>query len=359
MSHIKDIFLKLTEYTIPFKKEKTLEHLLPKGFKIDKIGNYFYEIGNSETLFTTHLDTYSKKYEKVNHIGYLEDGKTASPIEDDNTVIIATDGKTILGGDNKAGCTIMINMINNNIPGAYFFFLGEEPVLSGGVWGSTNALKNNPEYFKKFKRAIAFDRREIGSVITRQMARPCCSNEFTDAMINELNKNGIPSHADPTGYYTDSGVFMDVVPEVTNLSAGVWNEHHLDEYINIKYLEKVAEAALHISWETLPVVRIPKKNVPAKNNTNVITKFNKFDIKQSERSFDAVNDLLEDFGYLCLNSEDFEPEHEMVFSHWHEHDSEISIKFVGTNVIFNDKTYNIEVFLKMLYPEIDLTKYLK
>jgi hypothetical protein len=172
---IRQIFLDLTEYTIPYRKdnryEKTLEKYLPKGYKTDSVGNYYVEVGTSETLFTTHLDTYCKEYEKVNHV-----------IEGD---IIKTDGTTILGGDNKLGMTILLYMIEQGIPGTYYFFLGEEPIISGGLWGSQNALSSNTEFFKKFKRAVAFDRKQTGSVVTRQKARPCCSNEFADEVISD------------------------------------------------------------------------------------------------------------------------------------------------------------------------------
>ena len=42
----KQLFLKLTEYTIPFGHESKLEKYLPIGYKKDSIGNYYYEIGN-------------------------------------------------------------------------------------------------------------------------------------------------------------------------------------------------------------------------------------------------------------------------------------------------------------------------
>ena len=92
----KSLFLKLTEYTIPFGDEDKLESILPSGYQKDSTGNYYYEIGNSETLFTTHLDTFSAEYEKVNHV-----------IDEKDPYIIRTDETTILGGDNKLGCTIL------------------------------------------------------------------------------------------------------------------------------------------------------------------------------------------------------------------------------------------------------------
>ena len=163
---IKKTFLELTKFTIPFGYEDSIVPFINKTINKklikDSVGNYYIEIGDSETLFTTHLDTYSNEMEKVNHV-----------IDGD---IIATDGNTILGGDNKNGTTILMYMITKNIPGTYYFFIGEEPLSSGGLYGSGNILMENEKFFKKFKRAIAFDRKQKGSVVIRQMARKCCSN---------------------------------------------------------------------------------------------------------------------------------------------------------------------------------------
>jgi hypothetical protein len=54
--------------------------IFPKSLQKDKHGNYFISIGNSRTIFASHLDTVSKKREKVTHF-----------IEGD---IIKTDGTT-------------------------------------------------------------------------------------------------------------------------------------------------------------------------------------------------------------------------------------------------------------------------
>jgi hypothetical protein len=227
--NIKDTFLKLTEYTIPFGEEHTLEKYLPNGFVKDSVGNYYIQIGDSDTLFTTHLDTFSSKYEKVNHI---IDGN-----------IIKTDGNTILGGDNKVGTTILLYLIHNKKPGTYYFFIGEEPIISGGLYGSTKIYNENPNFFKNFKRAIAFDRREKGSIITRQMGRKCCSDEFANDLISKFS---LPHFIDTTGYYTDTAVFMNTIPECTNISCGVYNEHYNDEYVDIEYVEKLANDVLKI-----------------------------------------------------------------------------------------------------------------
>lgn len=49
---------------------------------------------------------------------------------------------------------------------------------------------------------------------------------------------------DPTGYYTDSAFALDTISEVTNISVGVWNEHHFNEYVDIDYVEKITESSL-------------------------------------------------------------------------------------------------------------------
>jgi hypothetical protein len=242
---IKSTFLKLTEYTIPYstdnKYENTLAKYLPTGYKTDSVGNFYVEVGQSETLFTTHLDTYCTEYQKVNHV-----------IDGD---IIKTDGKTILGGDNKLGMSILLYMIQKGIPGTYYFFLGEEPIISGGLWGSQNALKANPNFFKKFKRAVAFDRKETGSVVRRQKARYCCSEEFADALSDELTNLGVESKPDPNAYYTDTATFLDIIPECTNISAGGWKEHYNSEWVDLSYTKKVAIAACKVDWENLPTER--------------------------------------------------------------------------------------------------------
>ena len=108
--NIKETFLALTSKTYPYGFEKELSSFLPKGYYNDEQGNYYYKIGNSRTAFTSHLDTACKSQVKVVH---KIDG-----------MMIRTDGKSILGADDKAGVTILLYMIEKNVPGLYCFFVG-------------------------------------------------------------------------------------------------------------------------------------------------------------------------------------------------------------------------------------------
>jgi hypothetical protein len=321
----KSLFLKLTEYTIPFGEESRLEKHLPSGFKKDSVGNYYYKIGNSETLFTTHLDTYSSKLEKVNHV-----------IDDKDAYLIRTDGTTILGGDNKLGTCILIGMIKNNVPGTYYFFLGEEPILSGGLWGSSNALNSEPESFTGFKRCIAFDRRGYGSIVVRQMGRMCCSPEFARGIASEFDIKGIKwDQESGYGYYTDTAVFMDVIPECTNISAGGFNEHYKTEYVDLNYTYGVYQAALDMNWEELPVVREidPDRFSEEQEDEKNINKYNKF---IQNKNFDEINGIFNLLGMRATRNSLRSGIRYLTYSKWLA-DIDFDIELRGDNIYLDDE----------------------
>ena len=136
-----------------------LEPFLPADVTKDEIGNYYMKIGESRTMFCCHLDTVGWKPEKINQILY------------DNDTKVKTDGKTPLGSDDRAGVTILLNMIEHQVPGLYYFFIGEEC----GLVGSRGIFQRKPERFKNLDRVVEFDRRGYSSIISRQSPGVCCS----------------------------------------------------------------------------------------------------------------------------------------------------------------------------------------
>lgn len=241
---VRSTFLSLVTKTYPHRTETQLEPFLPKGLKRDEIGNYYAIIGkNPETMFACHLDT----------VGGAQAATKLFSNEEDGDEIITTDGSTILGADDKAGVTILMYMMANNVPGLYLFFLGEEV----GCVGSSNLARifTRVEYLSNIKRVISFDRKNYHSVITRQAGGDCCSAAFATALCDEFNKNGMEMKPDPTGVYTDSACFTDDVSECTNISVGYFNEHRNIESQNISFLARLAEAASKVKWDSLPVAR--------------------------------------------------------------------------------------------------------
>ncbi len=238
-------FLQLIKNTCPHGDERYLKPYLPKDHETDEHGNYFYVIGeNPTTMFTCHLDTVGKKA-KVTH--YIKDD------------IISTDGKTILGADDKAGMVVMLYMIEHKIPGLYYFFLGEEC----GCVGSGNLSDNwsTSKFSDTITKVVSFDRRGTTSIITHQWMGRCCSDEFGIELARRLNStgNGLNMKLDDTGLLTDSAQFMELVSECTNISVGYRNEHTVNETLNIDYVKRLCRAVCSIDWETLPVKRTPEE----------------------------------------------------------------------------------------------------
>jgi hypothetical protein len=237
-------FLQLTNYTYPYGTEGFLKSYLPQGYKTDKWGNFYYVIGEDPTtMFTCHLDTACSKQEKVTHV------QTHN--------MIKTDGKTILGADDKAGMVVVLTMIEKKVPGLYYFFLGEEV----GCVGSGNLSRNwgNVSFSNHITKVVSFDRRGTCSVITHQFYGRCCSNEFAEELSSRLSgtSEGLNLEPDDTGVLTDSAQFMGIVPECTNISVGYYREHTTSESQDIEYLQKLCKVVCKIDWETLPVMRDP------------------------------------------------------------------------------------------------------
>jgi hypothetical protein len=239
-----ETFLRLTSKTVPYGHEDSLvnsmRELFPKGMQKDEWGNYFYKVGESRSIFAAHLDTVSKDYQNVTHVF---EGN-----------LIKTDGKTTLGADDKAGITVLLWMIQNNVPGLYYFFIGEEV----GCIGSGNAAKFG--FFKgNYDRIISFDRRDVSSIITYQSSSRCCSDEFADTLCRELNQTREMSYRKDTGgVYTDSAEFTHLIPECTNVSVGYYREHTTSESQDICHLTSLADACIRVDWEKLPTKRNPE-----------------------------------------------------------------------------------------------------
>ena len=238
-SDIKSTFILLTSETYPPGHEKELSKYLPDT-KTDKFGNVYKVIGESDTMFTSHLDT-SNKFEKRKVNQYL--------YEKDGTEYIRTDSRSNLGADDKAGVSLMLYMMSKNVPGTYYFFIGEE---NGGI-GSSDLLYNFN--LSGVKKCVSLDRRGYNSVITKQLGIKCCSDKFSVELIEKLNRFGFEYELDSTGFFSDSASFAFKIPECTNISVGYENEHTVREIQNISFLEKLGKALMKIDWNSLPVNR--------------------------------------------------------------------------------------------------------
>jgi hypothetical protein len=196
-------------------------------------------------MFTCHLDTASYDVKQINHI--IHDG------------VISSDGKTILGADDKAGVTVLLYMIEKNVPGLYYFFLGEE---RGCIGSRKLSDLHSKQPLPSINKVVSFDRRGYDSVITHQLSGRCCSDEFAtelSKLLNNISKGlygkEFKYSPDPTGIYTDSAQFTYIYKECTNISVGYHNEHSTSETQNIEFLEKLCNVVCQLDWENIPIYR--------------------------------------------------------------------------------------------------------
>jgi hypothetical protein len=159
----------------------------------------------------------------------------------------------VLGADDGAGVAMLAALIADQLPAYYLFTRGEE---CGGI-GAKHVADKYRATLRQMKRAIAFDRKDVFSVITHQGWGRCASNLFAEALSDALNDHGLMYMPDDTGVYTDTAEFTDLIPECTNLSAGYYKEHTDMEHLDTRHLQALFQAARSIEWDELPVKRTP------------------------------------------------------------------------------------------------------
>ncbi len=211
--------------------------ITPLGVIHDKYGNRYKRIGEAPIMYSCHTDT-------VHRDGGIQDIAVNKA-----TFKLSRKSKSnCLGADNGAGVWLMREMILAEKPGLYVFHRGEE---CGGL-GSKFLTKNTPELVKDIQAAIAFDRRNTKSIITRQFGGRCCSDEFADSLAEQLK---LGHKKDTGGSFTDTANYTDLIPECTNVSVGYDHEHSWLETLDMNYLIELRQSMLEYDWEKLVIKR--------------------------------------------------------------------------------------------------------
>lgn len=229
---------------IPVELEK-------KNYKKNEIiatKNYIYAKGNIPIVLLAHLDTVHKE----------------APIEKyydpKKQVLWSPQG---IGGDDRCGVYAILKIIEQVKP--YLIFTTDEEVGGIGISKFVKEIKLN----KNIKFAIQIDRRGKDDAVYYD----CGNEEFK----NYINSFGF---IEQFGTYTDICTLSPKYDIASvNLSAGYYNEHTKQEYINIKYL-----------WDTIyKVIKILKD----KDNK-------KYDYKEDNYYKKLYKNIdYSDFNYFC------------------------------------------------------------
>ena len=208
----------------------------------DAFGNLYFEVnGGGDVLFCAHSDTVHR-------------GEGRQKPRRKGDLLLAPKGD-VLGADDGAGLWMIYQILKSDIPCHCVITRGEEV---GGL-GAKYILENNLEWLSQFKKAVAFDRRGVSSVITHQWSGRCCSDIFAESLATALNEQLEDGFflPDDTGVFTDTAIWVDVIPEGTNISVGYSFEHSENESLDTKFLKELRDAVLRVDWAALPVERDP------------------------------------------------------------------------------------------------------
>jgi hypothetical protein len=209
----------------------------------DSFGNYMIQVGdNPRICFTAHHDTcHVKEGFQALH---QDDGYVSLDM-----MVADKDKSSCLGADDTVGIWLILNMIENKIPGTYCIFAGEEV---GGI-GSLGMVNSKPSWLSYTDLMISLDRAGYTDVITYQAGRRCCSDALATALATELNVTDITGELmfgpDATGVFTDSANFVGSIGNCTNLSVGYDWQHTEDEFLDVEFSDLLLHALLTACWD--------------------------------------------------------------------------------------------------------------
>ncbi len=186
----------------------------------DDCGNLILKVGKSpNVMWSSHVDT-------VHQYG----GIAPLKLGDDGLIKPHPKSKAnCLGADDGAGVWLMLQMARAKKPGLYVFHRGEERGCIGSRW----LAKNTPKMLNGIEAAIAFDRKDVGSIITHQFGGRCCSEDFSKSLSGAI---GLGMKSDSTGTVTDTAQYTDLVGECTNVSVGYKFQHSKSEEQDLPFL---------------------------------------------------------------------------------------------------------------------------
>jgi len=213
-------------------------YLEPYFGKPDVHGNYVKIIGDTPNVcFTAHTDTVHR-----------HEGLQTLAIAND--IVTTVDGNC-LGADCTTGLWLMLGMMEAGVAGVYVAHAAEE---IGGI-GSTALVKDNPPWLDYLDFVISFDRYGTNSIITSQSGMVTASDDFAHDLSGIL---GMPKMMpDPTGTYTDSYEYAEVVSECTNISVGYYNQHTVKESQDLVFAQTLLENLCTANWGSLVAYRDP------------------------------------------------------------------------------------------------------
>ena len=205
----------------------------------DSFGNLICTVGGDRRmLWASHTDTVHSKGGRQRVFAGTDGVLRTDRFED------------CLGADDTTGVWLMLNLIQQGMPGLYVFHRAEEIGCHGSRW----IVDNTPGLVDDTLWCVSLDRRGYGSLVTHQCGLRTASDTFAKGLAMQLDLGYTP---DSGGLFTDSLEYAWRVPECSNLSVGYDNPHRGSESQDFGYALALLRSLLSLDYDFLPVERDP------------------------------------------------------------------------------------------------------
>jgi len=181
----------------------------------DSYGNVFNFDTKNAPLLSAHMDTVRQESDRVL-------GKTLSY----HNALLATGG--ILGGDDKCGVSIILEVLKKKKNKVNFCFSRDEEIGLVGITAISKEDKNKIEANCLY--CLVLDRAGNGDILCTK--NDYGTKEFEDALI-KASLEGSFGYLPARGTSSDTAIIRDYISS-TNLSVGYYNAHTKGEYILVK-----------------------------------------------------------------------------------------------------------------------------
>ena len=237
--NLKDLKELLSVPTKTWEEQDLIDHIikyisnLNVDYRQDEIGNLYITKGKSKyyPCFVAHLDSVHEKVEMV-----VKEELLPNAQEEYKLALKAyekyTDEPTGIGGDDKAGVFICLQLLKSIDSCKLFLPVAEET----GCNGSKHA---DPEFFKNVGYAIQFDSTENNTLSKTLMGVQLFeeNSNFINSVENLLLENGYTNWLHHP--YTDTMMLKKKFDfACLNLAAGYYNYHTREEYVVVEDVEK-------------------------------------------------------------------------------------------------------------------------
>jgi di/tripeptidase len=203
-------------------------------YTVDQIGNIYVTKGDPEMVpcFVSHTDTVHHVNERL-EVYQNPEGHLQGRDQIDHTPLG-------IGGDDKCGVYLCLEMLDRLDNVKVAFFVGEE-------FGMVGSKEADPEFFKSVKYAIQFDSPEGDTMSMTLMGKPLfdVKSQFGITVSPILKQRGILKWERHP--YTDVFQLMTKFGlPCLNLAAGYHKYHTVNEYVVIEEVENTLQLALEL-----------------------------------------------------------------------------------------------------------------